>query len=189
MLIQMSSSVPARTVIIDDDQRARNLLSEIISLRADVEVVGSIPNRAEAVERILSSHPDLLSNILALAELIRELTAQNGSYIRYLPVKVREKIILRKVDDVSWFEAHGKYVQLHTGDGSQVIRHPMHSLESRLNPARFIRVSRWAIINIDHVNYLEPWSNGEWAITMRTGHRVISTESYRKGLQSLLKAG
>jgi two-component system LytT family response regulator len=184
----MSSSVPARTVIIDDDERARNLLNEIISLRADVEVVGSVANRGEAVERLLATHPDLLANVLALAELIRELT-QSGPYARYLPVKVRERIILRKVDDVSWFEAHGKYVQLHTGDGSQVIRHPMHSLESRLNPAKFIRVSRWAIINIDHVNYLEPWSNGEWAITMRTGQRVISTESYRKGLQSLLKAG
>src|SRR4051812_10351754 len=152
MLIQMSSSVPARTIIIDDDERARNLLNEIISLRADVEVVGSIPEREEAVERILASHPDLLANILALAELIRELTAQQGAYLKYLPVKVREKIILRKVDDVSWFEAHGKHVQLHTGEASQVIRHALHSLESRLNPTKFIRVSRWAIINIDHVN-------------------------------------
>jgi len=102
---------------------------------------------------------------------------------------VRERIILRRVDEVSWFEAHGKYVQLHTGEASHEIRLPLHSLESRLNPTRFIRVSRWAIINIDHVNYLEPWSNGEWAITMKTGHRVVSTESYRKGLQQLLKAG
>jgi DNA-binding LytR/AlgR family response regulator len=185
----MSSSVPARTIIIDDDERARNLLNEILSLRADVEVVGTIPDREAVVERILAAHPDLLSSIVALAELIRELTSQNGTYIRYLPVKIREKIILRKVEDVSWFEAHGKYVQLHIADSSHVIRHPMHSLESRLNPLKFIRVSRWAIINIEHVNYLEPWSNGEWAITMRTGHRVISTESYRKGLQQLLKAG
>lgn len=151
------------------------------------EVVGSIPN-GEEVERIVQANPDLLANVVALAELLKEITSQQGSYVRYLPVKIREKIILRKVDDVSWFEAHGKYVQLHAGDVSHVIRHPMHSLEARLNPAQFIRVSRWAIINIDHVNFLEPWSNGEWAITMRTGHRVISTESYRKGIQQLLKA-
>jgi len=153
----MSSSAPARKVIIDDDER-EDLLREIQSLRAEVDGI------------------------------LREL-AQGGGYVRYLPVKERGRILIRKVDEVSWFEAHGKYVKLHTENSCDVIRQPLHSLESRLNPANFIRVSRWAIINIEYVNYLEPWSNGEYAITMRTGHRVVSTESYRKGLQQLLRAG
>lgn len=154
----MSSSAPARTVIIDDEERDRDLLKEIETLRADVDGI--------------------------LHEL-----ASADAYVRYLPVKTRGRIVIRKVDDVSWFEAHGKYVKLHTDDSCDVIRQPLHSLESRLNPVNFIRVSRWAIINIEYVSYLEPWSNGEYAITMRTGHRVVSTESYRKGLQQLLRVG
>lgn len=154
----MSSSAPARTVIIDDGEGDSELLKEIQSLRADVDGI------------------------------LREL-ASNGAYVRYLPVKTRGRIVIRKVDDVSWFEAHGKYVKLHAQESCDVIRQPLHSLESRLNPVNFIRVSRWAIINLEYVNYLEPWSNGEYAITMRTGHRVVSTESYRRGLQQLLRAG
>jgi two-component system LytT family response regulator len=154
----MSSSAPARTVIIDDGERDSELLKEIQSLRAEIDGI------------------------------VREL-ASSGVYVRYLPVKTRGRIVIRKVDDVSWFEAHGKYVKLHTQESCDVIRQPLHSLESRLNPVNFIRVSRWAIINVEYVNYLEPWSNGEYAITMRTGHRVVSTESYRRGLQQLLRAG
>ena len=183
-----SSSVPPRANIIDDEERAQNLLNEIVSLRAELESVATTGGRSE-VERVLATYPDLIANIVAFAELMKELAAPNAGYVRYLPVKVRDRILLRKVDDISWIEANGKYVQLHTRDAIHVIRHPLHSLESRLSPAKFVRVSRWAIINIDHVDYLEPWSNGEWAIKMRTGHRVVSTASYRQGLQRFLKAG
>jgi two-component system LytT family response regulator len=63
----------------------------------------------------------------------------------------------------------------------------MHSLAGKLDPARFIRVSRSAIVNIDHITHLEPWSHGEWALTMRGGQRVLSTHGYRKELQQLLR--
>jgi DNA-binding LytR/AlgR family response regulator len=48
-------------------------------------------------------------------------------------------------------------------------------------------VSRSAIVNIEMVAHLEPWSHGEWAITMRNGSRVISTHGYRERLQRLLR--
>jgi two-component system LytT family response regulator len=91
------------------------------------------------------------------------------------------------VDDVSWIEADGKYVRIHAGGDHHLIRRTMHSLENRLDPAKFLRVSRSAIVNIEHVAHLEPWSHGEWAIMMRNGHRVISTHGYRERLQRILR--
>ncbi|HEY4734130.1 MAG TPA: LytTR family DNA-binding domain-containing protein, partial [Gemmatimonadaceae bacterium] len=57
----------------------------------------------------------------------------------------------------------------------------------KLDPAKFIRISRSSIVNVDHIVHLEPWTHGEWAVTLRGGRRVLSTHGYRVGLQRLLQ--
>ena len=123
-----------------------------------------------------------------VTRMLEEMRRQKDDYIRYLPIRNKDKVMLQKVDDVSWFEARGKFVRLHTAAESHQIRHAMHSLAGQLDPARFIRISRSSIINVDHIVHLEPWSHGEWAVTLRGGRRVVSTHGYRSGLQRLLRA-
>ncbi|HEX2693067.1 MAG TPA: LytTR family DNA-binding domain-containing protein [Gemmatimonadaceae bacterium] len=142
-----------------------------------------------AVDRVLSrlSRGEQPSSESAVTQMLVEMRKQRDDYVRYLPVRGRNKVVLQKVDDVSWFEADGKYVRLHVGADQHVIRHAMHSLAAKLDPAKFIRVSRSSIVNIEHITHLEPWSHGEWSLTMRGGKRVISTHGYRKELQLLLR--
>jgi two-component system, LytTR family, response regulator len=142
-----------------------------------------------AVDRVLSrlSRGHQPSSESAVTQMLVEMRKQRDDYVRYLPVRGRNKVVLQKVDDVSWFEADGKYVRLHVGADEHVIRHAMHSLAGKLDPAKFIRVSRSSIVNIEHITHLEPWSHGEWALTMRGGRQVLSTHGYRKELQQLLR--
>jgi two-component system LytT family response regulator len=123
----------------------------------------------------------------AVTAMLRALRVRREEFVRFLPVSVREKVLLLRVDDISWIEADGKYVRLHTMNEQHMIRHAMHSLQAKLNPAKFLRVSRSAIVNIDMVSHLEPWSQGEWRITLRSGHHVTSTHGFREGLQRLLR--
>jgi two-component system, LytTR family, response regulator len=142
-----------------------------------------------AVDRVLArlSRGDRPLNESPVTQMLLEMRKQRDDYLRFLPVRGKNKIVLQKVDDVTWFEADGKYVRLHVGAEQHLIRHAMHSLAGKLDPTKFIRVSRSSIVNIEHITHLEPWSHGEWSLTMRGGHRVVSTHGYRKELQQLLR--
>jgi two-component system, LytTR family, response regulator len=124
-----------------------------------------------------------------MTQLIRELKAYRESYIRYLPIKVKDRMVLQRVEDVTWFEADGKYVRVHVGADRHLVRRTLLSLDEKLNPDKFLRVSRSAIVNIEMVRHLEPWVHGDWVIVLANGRRVFSTHGYRDRLKTLLKEG
>ena len=66
------------------------------------------------------------------------------------------------------------------------MRATMIELEQKLNPRRFLRVSRSAIVNVDRIREVAPWFNGEFLVTLRSGAQVPSTRGYRQGLVDLL---
>lgn len=60
------------------------------------------------------------------------------------------------VDDVLWIEAEDYYVRLHTRQGRHLLRLSMASLEERLDPRRFVRSHRAAIVNVREVRRIDP---------------------------------
>ena len=113
--------------------------------------------------------------------------SQTDNWLRRIPVPVGTKLVLVRVEDITWFEAQGKYVRAYAETTSYLIRQTMQVLEARLDPDRFLRVSRSAILNIDHISHLERWSLRQWSFTMRGGHKVRSTEGYRASVQRVLR--
>ena len=131
--------------------------------------------RSRQTERILS----------LLGDMAPRLTG--GSGLRRIAVPRGEKTVLRPVEDIEWLEADGKYVRLHLTSGeTDLIRETMTALADALDPDRFYRVSRSAIINIDHVKELHPWFHGDLAIMMRSGAQVNTTRAYRDAIKSVL---
>lgn len=59
--------------------------------------------------------------------------------------------IVIPVRDVDWISADNYYARLHVGPKMYLLRESLNSLEARLDPARFIRVHRAAIVQIDRV--------------------------------------
>jgi two-component system LytT family response regulator len=98
------------------------------------------------------------------------------------------KLHLVKADDVDWIDADGNYVRLHVAGKAYLVRDKMKSIEARLDPGRFMRVHRSAIVNIDRIATLEPYFHGEYIVTMRDGARVTSSRTHSAGLRTLLRA-
>lgn len=142
-----------------------------------------------AIDRVIArTRQGSVQEPTAITSMLAAMRSQRAEYLRFLPVKNKQRVVLLPVSEISCIEAEGKYVRVYAGGEQHVIRRTMHSLESALDPAKFIRVSRSAIVNIELVSHLDPWSHGEWAITMRNGHRVISSHTYRERLSALLSA-
>ena len=69
-----------------------------------------------------------------------------------------------RVEEVDWVEAQGNYVRLHASGASHLLREPLHRLEARLDPRRFVRVHRSAIVNLDRVREVQFLFRGEHVV-------------------------
>lgn len=76
------------------------------------------------------------------------------------------------VSDIEWIEAADYYVCLHVGGKKHMLRESIRALETKLNPNKFIRLHRSAIVNIDHVREIHRDGRAEGWVLLSTGERV-----------------
>jgi two-component system, LytTR family, response regulator len=139
---------------------------------------------ARVRERERSAAPALDTSERMLA-LLERLHARDRGLER-LVVRTQERAFFLKTETIDWIEASGKQVLLHVGKVTHSIRASMASLEQELDPARFVRISRSAIVNIDRIQEIQPWFQGDHVVILQDRTRLTSTRGYRENLQRLL---
>jgi two-component system LytT family response regulator len=103
-----------------------------------------------------------------------------------IAVKEKGSVFLVKADEIEWIEAADYCAKLHVRGRVHVIRESMKSLEARLDATRFFRVSRSAIVNLDCVREIQPFSRGSQIVILRSGTQVTLSRSRREALARLL---
>jgi two-component system, LytTR family, response regulator len=141
------------------------------AVRRAVERVRSAP-RAES-DRLIDG---ILSQVPA--------TVVSGARI---PVRRADGIGFVGVAEITWVEADGDHLRLHAGATVHTVRATMAEIEQRLQPFRFVRVHRSAIVNVDAVRAVETIAKGDYYLVLRDGSRVRSGRSYRGDVQALIR--
>jgi len=95
-----------------------------------------------------------------------------------IPVRDGHRLHFVHPDDIHWLEARSNYVALHTAAGHSLVRGPLGELLQRLDPGRFLRVSRFAAVNLDRVAEARPLDSGGFAVRLENGHRVDVSRRY-----------
>jgi two-component system LytT family response regulator len=132
-----------------------------------------------AKSRLMSERAgDLGQRALSLLE---ELKARS-SHIERLVIKSGGRAFFLKIDEIDWIEAEGKYVRLHVGKESYLLREAISSLEAQLDPKRFPRIHRSSIVNIERIRELQPWFHNEYRVILRDGTELMLSRSFRKKL-------
>ena len=103
-----------------------------------------------------------------------------------LVIKSAGRVLFLKTTDIDWIEAADNYLNLHVGNDSHLLRETMASIETRLDPARFLRISRSTIVNTDRIKELQPMFHGDYTVILRNGTRLTLSRGYRDKLQQLL---
>lgn len=265
MAISQQTQLPAplRTVIVDDEPLARDLLRGMLASEPGIEVVGECRDGLEALAMLPQLRPDLLfldiqmpelsgfdllaqlpqdqlpaiifvtafdhfalqafevnaidyllkpfddqrlgsavararqrliangheqENAAKLQQLLAMLPGVNGHRQRVV-ARDGERLIFVPTETVEWFEADGKYIQIHSSMGSYTMREGMYRLETELDPARFVRISRSAIVNVDRIAELRPWFQGDFLVVLRNGKQLPTTRSWRGNIQRLVAGG
>lgn len=120
--------------------------------------------------------------ILALLE---ELKAGN-KYLERLVIKTGGRIYFLETNEIDWIEAEGNYVSVHTGKKSHLLRETISSLESQLDPKKFVRIHRSSIVRLDRIQELQPWFHGEYRIILQDGTQLTLSRNHRDKLQEAL---
>ncbi len=112
--------------------------------------------------------------------------SEPGRYIDRLVVKGSGTTRFIRVADIDWIEGAGVYVNLHVAGKELLYRSALNDLAGHLDPLRFIRVHRSAIVNIDSIVQLQSISHGEFEIVLKDGHRSRVSRTYRTQLEKRL---
>ncbi|HEY0928972.1 MAG TPA: LytTR family DNA-binding domain-containing protein [Gemmatimonas sp.] len=111
--------------------------------------------------------------------------ALSGGPINRLFVRIGGALVPLPVERVSRFEADGDYVIAHVEQARHLLRLSLARLEERLDRARFVRVHRAHLVNLESVRAFKPDTRGNLEAVMLDGARVPVSRSRAQEIRSL----
>ena len=108
------------------------------------------------------------------------------SYTRRFCVRTREKVLFVKTDEIDWIEAADYYASFHIAGKTYLLRQTMMELERQLDPARFVRVHRSAIVNLERVREMQPLFRGDSVLVLQDGTRLRLSRARREEFEKRL---
>lgn len=140
----------------------------------DCDRLGKAVQRAKA-QLSQPAGDDLDSRFRAMLEDLKT----GSKFLKRLTIKLTGRTILLPVDEIDWIETYGNYLKVHAGRESHLIRGTMQSLETKLDPEKFVRVHRSVIVNIEKVKEIYPRSNGDQDLVLQNGQQLMLSRNFR----------
>ena len=86
------------------------------------------------------------------------------------------------LDGLVAIQAEGDYVKIHAGRAWHLLRETMKHLETQFDPARFVRIHRSTIVNVERIKELQPWFRGDYVIVLKDNRKLALSRTYRARL-------
>ena len=160
-----------------------NAVDYLLKPYSEERLNASIQKALKAIES--SSRGALEAKLLGL--LAQRQGPTSSGYLQRLTVKTNKRLLVVKVEDVDYIEANDYYAALHVGPKSYLIREPMAALERRLDPAKFVRVHRSTIINVERLREVRKHPGGGYRVVLVDGTSRDLSRRRMDALQSILE--
>jgi two-component system LytT family response regulator len=102
-----------------------------------------------------------------LGRLAAALRTAPAPFLERLPFRTRDGIQLLDVKTVTHFVARDRLTHAVTPSGDHVVDFGLADLESKLDPAKFLRIHRAAVVNLDYVGEIQPWPGGRLLVRLK----------------------
>jgi two-component system LytT family response regulator len=134
---------------------------------------------------------DLSQRLVALLAGRETITPERAvpQYLSRLLIKSAGRVFFLKTDEIDYVQAEDYYVKLHVSRKGHLLRETMNEMEAKLDPAKFLRIHRSTIVNIERIRELQQHFNGEYIVLLQDGTELKLSRSRREQLQTLLKSG
>jgi two-component system LytT family response regulator len=142
-----------------------------------------------AKERVLtqSDHGSVAQALVSeYGETIASQQAAEGGAMGRLKIHKEGRIDYIDVSELLWIEAADQYVELHTRNGVFLMRESMGQLERSLDPERFLRIHRSALVAVSEIRALERQSGGSGRVQVCDGKWLPVSRSRYGALKARL---
>ncbi len=120
----------------------------------------------------------------AVAQIEDESPAQ---LLERIPVRKRDEIVIVPVDRIAAIEADGELLHITTDSNDRhTITRALKDLEARLDPKRFIRLSRGALVNLERIETVTPMPGGTYVVTLSNQQKLPVSRQRSKILREQL---
>ena len=141
-------------------ERARARLGESRLGAASLGESGKAPSELAAAARDPGQRP-------------QRIVVRDGPTVHVIPI-----------DRLDYVEAQDDYVALHSGGKSYLKQQTIARVEAMLDPARFVRIHRSAIVNLERVSRIEPYAKDSRIAILSDGTRLpVSRSGYARLLE------
>ncbi len=114
---------------------------------------------------------------------------RNGAEPQYqerMVIRVRRRLVSLEVGEIDWIQGASQYCRLHTRKGEFLLSRPLGSIECELDPDRFFRIHRSAIVNSACVSEIRSSGDGRYDVHLRGGEALPLGRARRGVLEKLL---
>ena len=116
-------------------------------------------------------------------------TPARPDYLERIAVEMRGQVRVVPVKQVDYIMADGPYAELYVGEKRYVIRERMQTLEERLDPAKFFRIHRSAIVRLDLIETLIRNPGGDYAVQLKGGVKLKVSRNRFEELEQKMGVG
>jgi two-component system LytT family response regulator len=100
-------------------------------------------------------------------------SATRTDYLERIPVRRKDETVILPVRQISSIVADGELLHLTTTTSDRfTISHRLHALEARLDPRRFVRLSRGTLASLDQIKKVSPLPGGTYQVQMANGETL-----------------
>lgn len=135
-----------------------------------------------AVERLLVAPP---ATPQMLAQVLAQAGERGRAPLERILVRDRGRIFPLAVNDIEYLKADAKYTAIAARKQTFLVRIGISELEARLDPARFIRIHRSALVNLDFVESMKADDQSQLQLQMRDGTLLVANREASKMLRDM----
>jgi len=133
----------------------------------------------QAVKKTIDKFANKQNNHSAVHAVIKAID-EKPELLERIAVKTGSKIHVIPVDDVFFLEAEGDYVMIHTKDGKHLKEKTMKYFETHLNPARFVRIHRSYLVNVNEILRIELYDKENYSVLLKnTANLKVRSSGYK----------
>ena len=103
-----------------------------------------------------------------------------------MTIRVRRRMFALPVADITWIEGASQYSRVHAKGGEYLLSRSLSSLECELDPMRFFRIHRSAIVNATYVREVMSRGDGRYNVYLQGGEALPLGRARRETLHRLL---
>ena len=103
-----------------------------------------------------------------------------------MTIRVRRRMFALPVADITWIEGASQYSRVHAKGGEYLLSRSLSSLECELDPTRFFRIHRSAIVNAAYVREVMSRGDGRYNVYLQGGEALPLGRARRDMLHRLL---